>query len=184
MVSDVVYVCGYKRLSYGWGKVCLGQPLRADMGLFVLQFEQQAWFNAKDLVYASETLQISHLALNCAVSLFNANIRAFNSNMESPELQSSAPLLMCASIFCSHLCQLLTLHFLVHSQFTALSASSPDVYRRARQMQEELWVALTLSFLFLPHYHFWHKWLMSTGMGCGVRKDMKMWFLGSLCFLG
>lgn len=110
----------------------MGQPLRADMGLFVLQFEQQAWFNAKDLVYASET-QISHLALNCAVSLFNANIRAFNSNMESPELQSSAPLLMHASIFCSHLCQLLMLHFLVHSQFTALSASSPDVYGRARQ---------------------------------------------------
>lgn len=157
MVSDVVYICGYKRLSCGRGKVCSGQPLKADVGLFVLQFEQQAWFNAKDLVYASETLQICHLALNCAVSLFNANIRAFHSNMESPELQSSAPLLMHASIFCSHLCQLLVLHFLVHSLFTALSASSPAGYRRTRPMQEDLWVALTLSSLFLPHYHFWHK---------------------------
>lgn len=157
MVSDVVYICGYKRLSCGWGKVYSGQPLKADVGLFVLQFEQQAWFNAKDLVYASETLQICHLALNCAVSLFNANIRAFDSNMESPELQSSALLLMHASIFCSHLCQLLVLHFLVHSLFTALSASSPAGYRRTRPMQEDLWVALTLSSLFLPHYHFWHK---------------------------
>lgn len=66
----------------------MGQPLRADMGLFVHSLSSKAWFNAKDLVYASETLQISHLtriALQCP---FNANIRAFNSNMESPELQS------------------------------------------------------------------------------------------------
>lgn len=160
MVSDVVCICGYKRLSCGLGKVCSGQPLRADVGLFVLQFGEQAWFNAKNLVYASETLQICHLALNCAVSLFNANIRAFNSNMESPELQSSAPLLMHASIFCSHLCQLLSPHFLVHSQFTALLAFSPHGCGRTRPMQEELCVVLPLSFLF----HFWHKWLISTWM--------------------
>lgn len=129
--------------------------------------------------------QISHLALNCAVSLFNANIRAFNSNMESPEFSEfSSAAHACIHILFSSLSITDASIPLVHSQFTALSASSPDAYGRARQTQEELWVALTLSFLFLPHYHFWHKWLMSTGMWCGVRKDMKMWFLGSLCFLG
>lgn len=46
---DVVYICGYKRLSCGRGKICSGQSLRADVGPFVLQFGEQVLVQCQEI---------------------------------------------------------------------------------------------------------------------------------------